>query len=213
MENTTSQNTDLSLSDVKGHICLSFNGGGCCCAGGGTSGGTDNGNGSGGNVVQIDKALNFALLVPENTTWKGQEDTRIVVPAAQLPNPVPLKANLTMDSPFGNTPCITVAWTKNPHTGEWQTTTGNYYGDQKTEGVATNCPGDGKVYLSTGKLYVSFAPSNSYGLAAPIASSGTNYTSAEIVIGLWCATGDVLSDSAAFKALEARVAALEAGKA
>lgn len=205
-------------NDFKGHICLSLNGGQCCRAGngssgGGTGGGTDNG--SGGGVVQIDKALNFALLVPENTTWDNFDQNLVVVDS--LPKSVAVNKAYTLPSPFGKNPCIAVPYVKNPHTGQWQEVSSYIYpsgsGYNKV-GVKASCPGDGNVYLATATLYLAVAAANSQGTLAPAATAGSgNFTSAEIVIGLWCATGDALADSAAFQALEARVTALEAARA
>ena len=191
MSNTNPQNVDPA--SVRGHICLSFSG----SAGDGTGGG-----------VQVGKSLNFALLVPENTSWEGQKENRVAVPAVQLPNPVRAHASLTIDSPFGNTPCLAVAYFKSPKTGKWCVANGDWYKAASTSGIAINCPGDGKIYLTTGSTHFAYEENENYGLTAPL-SGGT--TAAEVVIGLWCATGETLADSAAFKALEARVTALESG--
>ena len=196
----------LTSNDVKGHICLSFNGGECCC---GMSGGENTGEGT----IQVDKALNFALLVPKRTTWDNFSENLVVVEA--LPNPVTANKAYTLPSPFGKTPCIARAYIKNPHTAQWQEVSPFVYLSSSVlvkVGVKASCPGDGNVYLATGTDYLSIAAANSQGQLAPAATAGSgNFAQAEIVIGLWCATGDALADSAAFKALEARVAALEGG--
>lgn len=189
--------------DFKGHLCLSFNGNDCPI--GGDAGG---GNGS-------DKALNFALLVPEGTTWDNFSRDLVVTPS--LPNPVAVNKAYTLPSPFGRRPCMAVAYVKNPHTAQWQEVTPCLYytskGLSKT-GLKVSCPGDGNVYLATGTHYLAVAASNSQGQLAPAAQADSgNFTSAEIVIALWCATGDALTALPAFQALEARIAALEAANA
>lgn len=166
----------------------------------------------GSGAAQGGKALNFALLVPQGTTWSNFDQNLVVTES--LPKSVPINKAYTLPSPFGNSPCLAVPYVKNPHTGQWQEVSSFMYvapSDLVKTGVKASCPGDGNVYLATGTHLIAIAAANSQGQLAPAATAGSdNFAFAEIVIGLWCATGDVLTGSAAFKALESRIAALEA---
>lgn len=205
MSETTSQNADLTPADIKGHICFSFNGGACGC--GGTSDGGD-----AGGAIKVDRALNFALLAPEGTTWSNFSQNVVIESA--LPKSVAVNKAYTLPSPFGQLPCVAVAYVKNPHTAQWQEISSYSYTNNAglmKVGVKVSCPGDGNVYLATGTNYLAQSAVNSQGHLAPAATAGSdNFTAAEMVIGLWCATGEALAEAEAFKALEARVAALEA---
>lgn len=206
MSDTTSQNADLTPADIKGHICFSFNGGACGC------GGKSDGGNAGGGAIKVDRALNFALLAPEGTTWSNFSQNVVIESA--LPKSVAVNKAYTLPSPFGQLPCVAVAYVKNPHTAQWQEISSYSYTNNAglmKVGVKVSCPGDGNVYLATGTNYLAQSAVNSQGHLAPAATAGSdNFTAAEMVIGLWCATGEALAEAEAFKALEARVAVLEA---
>lgn len=181
MENTT-------VNEVKGHVC------------------------TGESTPQPGKALNFALLVPEGTTWDGQADNIVVT--EKLPKMVGLNNNLVLPSPFDNKPCMTVVYIKAANAWREQSPYALYVATSNFAriGITASCPGDGNVYVATGATHLLIAESASQGQVAPALPKSTgDIKSAEIVIGLWCANDDTLGSSAAFKALEARVAALESG--
>lgn len=205
MSNTAFQNAEQTPSDIKGHICLSFNGGVCCCRGqDGTGGGiyytpsvstdgvlswTNNGglpNPDPVNIKGSQGVVNLAVIAPQGTTWTNW--TENMVTDAALPLTATTGKNYTLTSPFGKTPCIACVFVKHPTAGGWHKVPFYMYSvgsDYYSIGAEASVPGDGKVYIRTGTY--ALISNNKYDYSTNIPSSGMNASAqdAELVVVLF----------------------------
>lgn len=131
-------------------------------------------------ILNTQSALNMKILVPENTTFPYNQDNHIV--CADLPISVGLSKQITLTSPFGNTPCIAEILFKNS-SGTWSANDVIY--SSGTYGSMASCPGDGNVYITTGNKNVLWGSS---GGTAPTSSA---LSATEVVVVLYAPTTEI----------------------
>lgn len=123
----------------------------------------------------------FTVITPESTSWIDLDNTESIIDT-NLPNPVNIKKEYILDSPFGNSLvfCDILVKTNN----KWVFLNGTPFNAQgNSVGATAFGPGDGKIYVSTGSSYILFNDSESYGFRSPTSVGlSSAITSAEIVI-------------------------------
>lgn len=134
--------------------------------------------------LEFDTALNMTILTAPNSTFPWSKNQHLSI----LPATVKLGDNISIPSPYGNTPCLCEVYIK--HTKGWlkqqPIISGSAY-----FGITAACMGDGNIYVTVSKNYITAQPNTgNEGIMAPLYSTATNMTTAEIAIVLWCATSE-----------------------
>ena len=143
------------------------------------------------------RGFNCAIIVPENSTWTNY--TKNIIIDSNLPNPITINQGISLDSPFGNTPCICIPYIKNSDTNQWQTASPFRYSSSvdTTFGFMVAIPGDGKIYIETASRLIGASPTANSGVVAPRNNTtlSNNVTSAEMILIVFAPnTGKVYSE-------------------
>jgi len=137
---------------------------------------------------------NQKIIVPEGTRFNVTPELHIVT--KDIPKQLATNAQYEIDSPFGNVACDCYILVNNGVNDKWSRLDVVY--ESKSYGCLANCPGDGKLYLTTSPTLIAVgsgmqAPyaitSNTFSdwaivVEGPIVSNN-NYSTEEQVIGTW----------------------------
>jgi len=148
-------------------------------------------------TFELARGFNCAIIVPENSTWTNY--TKNIIIDSNLPSPITINQSISLDSPFGNTPCICIPYIKNPDTNQWQTVSPFRYSSSAdtTFGFIVAIPGDGKIYIETASRLIGATPTSNSGVVAPRNNTtlSNNVTSAEMILIVFAPnTGKVYSE-------------------
>jgi len=138
-----------------------------------SEGGGDSSSGNNKLTISVGNS-NQKIIIPEGGNYPVTPELHIVT--KDIPKQLATNAQYEIDSPFGNVACDCYILFNNGVNDKWSRLDVVY--ETKSLGCLANCPGDGKLYLTTGPSLVG----DGLGMISPYVTNGNTFSDWAIIV-------------------------------